>query len=408
MAHIETNRLEGKTLEYGLPVKRMKDLSYGGGIRDILARADELASQGKKIIHLEIGRPDFDSPISAKHAAIRALENADVHYTDMAGTPELRNEIAKKFRRDTGMDVDADKEVIVTVGACEAMMTAFTALLNEGDEVIIPAPYFPVYEDQILMCGGVIKRIPCRIENGFRPQPEDIEKAITPKTRIIVINSPNNPTGATSTRAELEGIARIAQQHDLLVLSDECYEMFAYDAKTPHISIASLPGMKERTLTLSAASKTFSMTGWRVGWLVFPAAMRPYIIKTHQALTTCANSFAQAGVAEALRSCWPDVEVMVAEYKRRRDIMVGALSGIDGFDVPTPNGAFYVFPSIKQLGIPSFEFCARLLEEAGVAAVPGQPFGVEDGFLRLTYCRPENEIAEAMTRIGEFVSRLRK
>ena len=395
-------------MEYGLPVKRMKDLSYGGGIRDILARADELASQGRKIIHLEIGRPDFDSPLAAKQASIRALENADVHYTDMAGTPELRGEIAKKFRRDAGMEVDADREVIVTVGACEAMMTAFTALLNEGDEVIIPAPYFPVYEDQILMCGGVVKKVPCRIENDLRPQPEDIERAVTPRTRIIVINSPNNPTGATSTRAELDGIAAVAKKHGLLVLSDECYEMFAYDAKTPHISIASLPDMKERTLTLSAASKTFSMTGWRVGWLVFPAAMRQYIIKAHQSLTTCATSFAQAGVAEALRSCWPDVEKMVAEYKRRRDIMVGTLSRIEGFDTPTPNGAFYVFPSIRKLGMPSFEFCARLLEEAGVATVPGQPFGVEDGYLRMTYCRPEDEIAEAMQRVGEFVSSLKK
>ena len=395
-------------MNYGLPVTRMKDLAYGGGIRDILARADELAREGKSIIHLEIGRPDFDSPLLAKQAAVKALENGDVHYTDMSGTPELRNEIAKKFRRDAGLEVDADREIVVTAGACEAMMTAFTTLLNEGDEVVIPSPYFPLYEDQIVMCRGVVKKVPCRIENGFRPQPEDIERAITPKTRIIVINSPNNPTGATSTRAELEGIAEIAKKHDLLVLSDECYEMFAYDPAAPHISIASLPGMKERTLTLSAGSKTFSMTGWRVGWLVYPAPMRQYVIKTHQALTTCANSFAQAGVAEALRSCWPDVEKMVAEYKRRRDIMVGALSGIEGFDTPTPNGAFYVFPSIKKLGLPSFEFCTRLLEEAGVATVPGQPFGASDGYLRMTYCRPEDEIREAMERIGGFVASLKK
>lgn len=395
-------------MDYKLPCEKMSKIGYGGGIREILARADELAAAGRSILHMEIGRPDFDSPERAKRAAVRALEAGDVHYTDMAGTPELRRELAAKFKRDMGMDVDPDREIVVTAGAVEALMTIFMTVLNPGDEVIVPAPYFPVYDDQIKMAGGVLVPVPCTIENGFRPQPPDIERAVTKKTRMIMINSPNNPTGATSTRDELLGIAEVAKKHDLLVISDECYEKFAYDADTPHIGIASLPGMRERTFTLSAASKTFSMTGWRVGWMIIPPETRTYIMKCHQGVATCANAFAQAGVAEALRSCWDDVDRMIVEYKKRRDLMVEMLGRIDGIDVPTPRGAFYVFPGIKALGIPSFDFCSRLLEETGVATVPGQPFGAPDGYLRMTYCRPENEIKEALSRITDFVAKLKK
>jgi aspartate aminotransferase/aminotransferase len=282
------------------------------------------------------------------------------------------------------------------------------SVLNPGDEVIVPFPYFPVYDDLIKLTGGSIRGVRCKIENGFRPDPADIERAINPRTRMIMINSPNNPTGATSTREEIEAVAALAKSHDLLTLSDECYEKFAYDEKSPHISLASLPGMKERTFTVSAASKTFSMTGWRVGWLVIPAETKKYIMKCHQGFSTCANSFAQAGVAEALRSAWPDVEKMITEYKKRRDMMIDMLSKIDGMEAPKPNGAFYAFPRIADLGIPSKEFCSRLLSETGVSTVPGQPFGAEDGYMRLTYCRPQSEIKEALNRMGDFVSRLRR
>jgi aspartate aminotransferase/aminotransferase len=306
------------------------------------------------------------------------------------------------------MDVDPDREIIITAGAVEALATSFMTLLNPGDEVVVPAPFFPVYDDLIKMAGGVLRPVRCKIENGFRPAPNDIEKAITPRTRIIMINSPNNPTGATSTRPELEAIAELAKTHGLLVLSDECYEKFAYDESAPHISIASLPGMRERTFTLSAASKTFSMTGWRVGWLVFPAETKQFVMKCHQGIATCSNSFAQAGVAEALRSAWPDVLKMIAEYKARRDLMIDMLSKMDGISVPTPRGAFYAFPEIRGLGLPSPEFCSKLLSETGVSTVPGQPFGAEDGYMRLTYCRPQGEIKEALTRMGDFVAKLKR
>ena len=336
-------------MNYGLPVEKMKNMNFGGGIREILAQADEMERAGRSVLHLEIGRPDFDSPESAKKAAIRALESGDVHYTDMSGTPEIRGEIAAKFKRDAGMDVDADREVVVTAGAVEAIATTMMTLLNPGDEVIVPSPYFPVYDDVIKMAGGVLRPVPCKIENGFRPAPENIEQAITPRTRIIMINSPNNPTGATSTRSELEAIADLAKSNGLLVVSDECYEKFAYDESTPHISIASVPGMKERTFTLSAASKTFSMTGWRVGWLVIPAETKPFIMKCHQGLTTCANSFAQAGVAEALRSAWPDVERMITEYKARRDLMVDALQD-RGYKRTDAQGSFLRLSRDQRLG----------------------------------------------------------
>ncbi|MDR1472616.1 MAG: pyridoxal phosphate-dependent aminotransferase [Synergistaceae bacterium] len=394
-------------MDYKAPNNNMREIIYGGGIREILAQADAMERAGRDILHMEIGRPDFDSPKRAKDAAIRALESGAVHYTDMTGSLELRGEIAAKYKREAGMDVDPEREVIVTAGAIEALMTVFMTMLNNGDEVLVPAPYFPAYEDQLKTGGFVLRSVQSRIENGFRPQPEDIERAVTPRTRIILINSPNNPTGATSKLEELRGIAEVAQKHGLLVISDESYEKFAYDADTPHIGMASLPDMRERTFTISAVSKTFSMTGWRVGWLVHPAPLKMYLMKCHQGLATCANSFAQAGAAEALRSCSPDVERMIGEYRRRRDLMVSMLRTMDGIDVPTPNGAFYVFPCIKRLGISSEDFCRRLLEEEGVSTVPGQPFGVEDGYMRITYCRPENEIREAMIRMASFAARLR-
>jgi aspartate aminotransferase/aminotransferase len=394
-------------MDYRLPCKNMREAAYGGGIREMLSRADELQRSGRDILHLEIGRPDFDSPEAAKVAAVRALERGDVHYTDMSGTRELRGEIAAKFRRDAGIDVDPDSEVLVTGGAIEALSTVFLTLLSPGDEVLLPSPYFPPYEDIVRMAGGVPRRVQCGMENGFRPRPEDIDEAVAPGTRAILLNSPNNPTGAVSTKGELSAIAEIAKRRDLIVVSDECYEKFTYDEGAPHIPIASLPGMKERTFTVSAASKTFSMTGWRIGWLVFPAQARKYIMKSHQGIATSANSFAQAGVAEALRSCWPDVDRMIGEYRKRRDLMVGMLSRIEGMDVPVPSGAFYVFPCIKSLGVPSFEFCSRLLEEEGVAVVPGQSFGVPDGYFRATYCRPEGEIKEALARVSAFAARLR-
>ena len=388
-------------IDYRLPSPRMAKAFSEEGIREIVSKAEALEKAGKKIIHMEIGRPDYDSPACAKKAAIQALERGDVHYTNMSGTPELRGAIADAMKRDYGMTVDPEREVVVTVGAMEALTASFLTLLEPGDEVIVPTPFFPAYAIAIALAHGVLKEVPCRLENGFRPDAADIEAAITPKTRLILINTPNNPSGAVMRQEDLEAIAKVAQEHDLLVLSDECYEKFLYEGK--HISIATLPGMRERTLILSAASKTFSMTGWRIGWIISPPEMKLYLAKHRQHLTTCANSFAQAGVAEALRSAEGDVARMIAGYKERRDFFVNRLKDIPGFEVHMPQGAFYAFPRVAEAaerrGMNTAKFAAWLLEEAGVATVPGEVFHAQGTFLRMAYCRPLEELAEAADRI---------
>ena len=389
------------TTKVKFPNSRMASISMSGGIREILTRADELERGGRSIVHMEIGRPDFDSPKCAKDRAIRALNEGNVHYTDMAGAYDLRCAVADKYRRENGMDyVEADKSVVITNGAMEALTATFLTLFEPGDEVIVPAPYFSAYADEIAIANAVLVPVPTRMENGFRLQAEELKKALSPKTKAILINSPNNPSGAVLTRKDLEAIAAFAIENDLWVISDECYEKFLYDGE--HVSIASFPGMEERTVTVAAASKTWSMTGWRIGWVVAPAAMRPYVNKCHQNLTTCANSFAQAGVVEAFANADGDVTAMVSEYKRRRDMVVKWLNDIEGFEAITPAGAFYAFPRISRLGMDGFKFCSWLLEEAGVSTVPGEVFGMP-GHIRLAYCRSYDYIEEGMKRIKEAV-----
>ena len=389
------------TTKVKFPNSRMASISMSGGIREILTRADELERGGRSIVHMEIGRPDFDSPKCAKDRAIRALNEGNVHYTDMAGAYDLRCAVADKYRRENGMDyVEADKNVVITNGAMEALTATFLTLFEPGDEVIVPAPYFSAYADEIAIANAVLVPVPTRMENGFRLQAEELKKALSPKTKAILINSPNNPSGAVLTRKDLEAIAAFAIENDLWVISDECYEKFLYDGE--HVSIASFPGMEERTVTVAAASKTWSMTGWRIGWVVAPAAMRPYVNKCHQNLTTCANSFAQAGVVEAFANADGDVTAMVSEYKRRRDMVVKWLNAIAGFEAITPAGAFYAFPRISRLGMDGFKFCSWLLEEAGVSTVPGEVFGMP-GHIRLAYCRSYDYIEEGMKRIKEAV-----
>ncbi|MDR1977861.1 MAG: pyridoxal phosphate-dependent aminotransferase [Synergistaceae bacterium] len=392
------------TIDYRLPSSRMKDAMGGGGIREIVTKAEALERLGRKIIHLEIGRPDYDSPACAKAGVIEALERGDVHYTETAGTSELRRAIADA-ERDAGMDVDADREVVVTAGAIEALATVFLTILEPGDEVIVPTPFFPAYSVQIAMAGGLLRQVPCRFETGFRPDAGDIEAAITPRTRMILINTPNNPTGAVMGRGELEDVAALARKHDLLVVSDECYEKFSYEGQ--HVSIASLPEMRERTIVVNAASKTFSMTGWRVGWLILPPGIKPYAAKCHQHLTSCVTSFAQAGVASALRGAGGDVKRMIEGYRERRDFLVGRLKNIRGFEVRIPEGAFYVFPRVsalmRRLGLDVPGLAAWLLEKAGVAVVPGDAFCARGDFLRMAYCRPLEELAEATERIDQAI-----
>jgi aspartate aminotransferase/aminotransferase len=394
-------------INYRLPVSRTRAAMRAGGIREIMNKAGELERAGKKVIHMEIGRPDYDSPSRAKDAVKKALDAEQVHYTDTAGTPELRRAIADAVKRDHGIDADPDREIVVTLGAVEALAITFFTFLEPGDEVIVPAPFFPAYADQIDLAGGILREVPCRFENGFRLDPADLEAAITPKTRMLLINTPNNPTGAVMTRSGLADISELARKRDILVVSDECYEKFLYEGE--HVSIASLPETRERTIVISSASKTFSMTGWRVGWLIVPPEVKPYAAKIHQNLTSCATAFAQAGVAEALYNAGDDVKRMIAGYKERRDALVTRLKNIDGFEIQVPSGAFYAFPRVSKLtsrlGLNTKELAEWLLEEAGVAAVPGEVFHARDSFLRMAYCRPLEEIHEAMDRIEAAVKK---
>lgn len=389
--------------KYSIPTSRMKNITMSGGIREILSRANELESQGRSIIHMEIGRPDFDSPVCAKEAARIALDSGDVHYTEIAGTYELRRAIAQKYSRDNGFFVDENTNVIVTAGSIEAIMISLISLLEPGDEVIVPSPFFPAYADQISLAGLSLKTVPCSMVNSFCLKIEDLESAITARTKLLIINTPNNPSGAVLSREDLVKIADLAVKNDFWVISDECYEKFLYEGE--HVSIASLPGMKERTITVSSSSKTWSMTGWRVGWGIFPNKLSPYANKVHQNFSTCANSFAQAGVTGALINGDSDVVKMIAEYKLRRDLAMEWMKKITSLECSMPRGAFYLFPNIEKIGMNGFDFCSLLLEEAGVAAVPGEVF-YAPGFFRIAYCRGREEINEGMSRIADLLNRI--
>jgi aspartate/methionine/tyrosine aminotransferase len=385
------------------PNKRMTGVQMSGGIREILAKAEELEAGGKSIIHMEIGRPDFDSPECAKEAVVRSIRAGNVHYTDMSGSYELRKAVAEKYGRENNMKICPDKNVVITCGAMEAITASFLTLLDPGDEVIVPKPYFPPYADQLSIVGAEMKAVETSPEKGFSLTAEALETAVTPKTKALLINNPNNPSGAVLLKKNLEEIAAFAKKHDIWVISDECYEKFLYGGE--FVSIGSLPGMTERTVTISAASKTWSMTGWRIGWLICPEEMRPYANKCHQNLTTCATSFAQAGVTEAFSCAADDVTKMIAEYKRRRDLVMDWMKKIKGFKCTEPSGAFYAFPDISALKMDGFKFCSWLLEEAGVSTVPGEVFGMP-GHIRIAYCNSYENVNEGMARIQKAVENL--
>lgn len=385
-----------------LPNEKLEAIKMGGGIRDVVDLATRLEKGGKTIYHLEIGRPDFDSPQVAKDAAIKAIQDGFVHYADMRGVEELRIAISEKLKIENAIDVTPEN-ILVTVGAAAALSTAFLTILNRGDEVIVPTPCFLAYPALCEMSSAKMVPVPCRFENGFQLDPKDLEAAITPKTRMILLNSPNNPSGAALRRDVLEQIAAIAVKNDLIVVSDECYERFFYEGE--HVSIASLPGMAERTLTVCASSKTYSMTGWRVGYLAMPEWVTAHANRTHLYLNTSPTTFAQYGYTAALQHAGPEVVKMIQEYKERRDLVVGYLKEMKGLELVVPEGAFYVFPRITKTGKTDVEFCSYILEEAGVAIVPGEAFETP-GFVRLAYCKSKDYLREAMESMKKAMEKL--
>lgn len=365
----------------------------------------DIAATMENVISLGIGEPDFDSPPSVIQAGIRALQEGHTHYTSNAGIIQLREKLTAHLNMLYGVQYDPQHEVIITVGGSEALYLAATALLDAGDEVIIPTPCFVSYQAQVILADGVPVEIPCHMEDNFDVNPAAIEAAITPKTRAILLGFPNNPTGAVATRDRLVEIARIAEKHDLIVISDEIYDRLVYSGHQ-HVCFPTLPGMKERTLLLGGFSKDYAMTGWRIGYALGPASLIGGLVRIHQYTVMSSPTIAQIAAVEALADVDEAVEMMVEEYDRRRRFVVGEFNRI-GLPTFEPKGAFYAFPKVSVTGLSDEEFAERLLNEERVAIVPGSAFGAGgEGFCRCSYATSYEKLERAITRIERFVNRL--
>lgn len=384
--------------------QRMNQL-VPSGIRKINEKALAMEREGMDILHFEIGRPDFDTPDYIKKAAERSLAAGHVFYTSNFGTMELREEIARKLARENHVSYKAS-EVLVTVGLSEAVFAVLATILDEGDEILVPDPVWLNYINVPRFLGAVPVSYSLQEETGYQMNLDEIRQRITDKTKAIVIVTPNNPTGGVLERDVLQELADIAISHDLLVLSDEVYERLIYD-DAAHISIAALPGMKERTFTLNGMSKAYSMTGWRLGYVAAPEEYIQAINKFHQHNTTCAPSFVQDAAVVALRDEDDEVQTMVAEYERRRDYAVAAINAIPGIHCVCPKGAFYIFINCKSLGKTSDELAAYLLEEGHIALVPGNVFGPGgEGYLRMSFANSYDHIVEGCRRLKEAMAAL--
>jgi aspartate/methionine/tyrosine aminotransferase len=371
---------------------------------EVLARAKALERQGKEIVHLEIGEPDFDTPEHIREAAKRALDAGATHYGPSAGLPELRAAIAKHISETRGIAVSPD-EVVVTPGAKPIMFFTILALVNRGDEVVYPNPGFPIYESVINFVGGVPVPIPLLEETGFGFDLDLFERRVSTKTKLIIINSPQNPTGGVLERRDIERIAEIARAFRVPVLSDEIYRQFLYDGE--FFSIASLPGMKEHTIILDGFSKSYAMTGWRLGYGVMPAPLAEHLTRLMVNSASCTATFVQLAGIAALEGDQTPVTRMVAEFKRRRDIVVEGLRRLPGVSCRSPRGAFYVFPNVTKLGRKSGEVADRLMQEAGVAILPGTAFGEHgEGYLRLSYANSEANLRKALDRMAPVLAKL--
>ena len=370
---------------------------------EVLARARELERKGKSIVHLEIGEPDFETPEHIKDAAIKALREGFTHYTPAAGMIEAREAVAEHVETTRKVRVDPG-EVVITPGSKPIMFFGILALVNPGDEVIVPNPGYPIYESVTKFAGGVVKPLVLREERGFRIDPEELRAAASPRTRLIVLNSPHNPCGSALTREDLAVIAEVAQRHNAFVLADEIYGQIMYDG--PHHSILSLPGMKERTILLDGFSKAYAMTGWRLGYGVMPRDLAARVAQLMVNSNSCAAAFTQIAGIAALRGPRGAVQAMVAEFRRRRDVIVNGLNAIDGLSCTMPSGAFYAFPNAKRLDGNSKRLADYLLNDAGVACLSGTAFGdAGQGYLRFSYANSVENITEGLRRIREALKR---
>ncbi len=365
-----------------------------------------MASGIKGIISLGVGESDFVTPWHIREASVYSLERGHTNYTPNSGLPELRQQICRYLHKKFGLEYDYSQEILITVGVSEAIDIALRCVLEPGDEVIIPEPCFVSYKPCTLMAGGAPKTVSTQEANHFKLMPEDLEEAITDKSKVLLMSYPNNPTGAVMNREELEAVARIVEKHDLLVISDEIYSELNYNGD--HVSFSSLPGMKERTVLLNGFSKSFAMTGWRVGYAAASEDIISAMLKVHQYTIMCAPVMGQMAAIEALKNGEEEVKRMKAHYDQRRNLIANGLNQM-GLSCFEPKGAFYVFPSIKSTGMNSLNFCEELLKEEKVAVVPGDAFGqCGEGYVRCSYAASMEQITEALNRMERFLQRQQK
>lgn len=369
---------------------------------EVLAKAKKLEAEGMKVIHLEIGEPDFKTPQNICDAAIRSIQAGDTHYTPAPGAMDIRTAIAKYVSDTRGMEFSAEN-VVMTPGAKPIMFYTILALIGNGDEVIYPNPGFPIYESMINFVGGTAVPLFLKEENGFKIDVKEFEKLVTNKTKLVIINTPGNPTGKSIPKADIEAIAEILKNRDTIVLSDEIYSRILYDG-AECFSIAKLPGFKDRTIILDGFSKTYAMTGWRAGYGVMNTELVPIISKLMVNSNSCTNAMVQKACIEALTGPQDDVDKMVIEFKKRRDVIVKGLNEVKGFTCTTPDGAFYAFPSIKATGFGSKELADKILYEAGVACLSGTSFGkFGEGYLRFSYANSIENINYAIGKMKELL-----
>jgi aminotransferase len=381
------------------PLNQAVTATPPSGIR----RFFDVAGQMEDVISLGVGEPDFVTPWRIREAAIYAIERGYTTYTSNAGLPELRALICARLMARYGVRYDPDAETIITVGVSEGLDLALRALLNPGDEVLFVEPCYVSYLPGIKFAGGIAVAIPSRGDEGFRVRASEVEAAVTPRTKAILLCYPSNPTGATQSRADLQAIVDIAVRHDLYLISDEIYDRLTYSGT--HVCVASLEGAPERTILLNGFSKSYAMTGWRIAYACAPRPIAEAMLKIHQYTMLCASHVSQLAAVEALKNGENDVREMVADYDRRRRFFVRGLNAI-GMDCREPNGAFYAFPSIARTGMTSEEFAERLLQEERVAVVPGNAFGASgEGYVRCCYATGLAHIEEALARMRRFMER---
>jgi aspartate/methionine/tyrosine aminotransferase len=373
---------------------------------EVLAKAKALEAQGKEVVHLEIGEPDFDTPRNIVDAAIKALNEGQTHYGPAQGLPILREALAEDMSKRRNMKITPE-QIVVTPGGKPIMFFSILALANEGDEVMYPNPGFPIYESVIDFVGAKSVPYPLREEKEFSFDIDEFMSLITDKTKMIILNSPQNPTGGILTKSDLEAVAKVAMEKDIYILSDEIYINIIYEGR--HETIASIPGMQERTIILDGFSKTYAMTGWRLGYGAMPAELAQKVTQLQINSNSCTATFSQYAALEAVKGPQDEVERMVAEFKKRRDVIVDGLNQIPGISCLRPHGAFYVFPNIKELGIDGKKFADYLLENFGVAALSGTAFGkYGEGYLRFSYANSIENIEKALDRIDQAVKSLKK